>query len=319
MLNNMKLLYIGQRIDRIASGADQVNKRNQQLLREIFQEQLVYLEPSVTGVLDNLVLGVNKKLINSVKRELDKGDYTHLFIGQYFKTIGLRALPFYLIVKWWEKIGCKYSDKFITLNKRDSELLKTIYGKDSSVELPTSFDDRFDLEKANAAARCISGNSIAFLFVSVAFFANLQGVQWMIDNVIPYVQGNFYIVGKGMDKVAFKHLTSNIYIYGFVEDLTDFYYRARIVVSPIFVGGGMRTKTAEALMYGKSIVGTKEAFEGYQMDSRCMYMCSTPDEFIQTITTMQDCKRLNPYSRELYNQYYSTGAALCTLKNIFNE
>ena len=153
----------------------------------------------------------------------------------------------------------------------------------------------------------------------MAFFANIQGVQWFIDNVMPKVKGQFYIVGKGMDKVLFKNLTPNIHIYGFVDDLADFYYKARMVVSPIFVGGGMKTKTAEALMYGKSIVGTAEAFEGYEMETRCMYRCSTAEGFIQTIISLQGCQRLNPYSRKLYNEYYSTDIALKALKNVFDE
>lgn len=347
----MKLLYIGQHIDHISSGADQVNKRNQQLLTKVFQGQVTYLEPSVKGMFDKLVFGVNKKFIASVKGELDKGEYTHLFIAQslmgriskfvkqnypsvvvvnffhnievqyaheYLKTTGLRAIPFYLAVKYWEKVGCRYTDKFITLNRRDSDLLKEIYSKEATIELPTSFDDKFD-EEQNQSIELNDKEQIDYLFVGVSFFANIQGVQWFLDNVMPQLKGNFYIVGKGMDKVRFKNLTPNIHIYGFVEDLANYYYRARIVVSPIFVGGGMKTKTAEALMYGKTIVGTEEAFEGYKVDDRCMHKCSTSDNFINVINSLQNSQRLNSHSRDLYNMYYSTDAAVNTIKNIFNE
>lgn len=344
----MRLLYIGKYIERISSGADQVNKRNQQLLMKIFRNKVTYLEPSVKGMFDKLVFGINGEMISSVERELTNGEYTHLFISQslmgriakfvkrnypsvvvinffhnievqyaheYFKTTGLQSIPFYLAVKWWEKVGCQYTDKFVTLNKRDSNLLKRIYRKDATIELPTSFDDKFD-EERNQKAILSSKKSIDYLFVGVAFFANIQGVQWFIDNVMPFLKGNLYIVGKGMDKVPFKNLTSNIYIYGFVEDLSDFYYRAQMVVSPIFVGGGMKTKTAEALMYGKSIVGTEEAFEGYEVDNRCMYKCSTSENFVQTVVAVQGCQRMNQHSRDLYKMYYSTDIALNTLKNI---
>ncbi len=37
------------------------------------------------------------------------------------------------------------------------------------------------------------------------------------------------------------------------------------IISPIFVGGGMKVKTCEALMYGKNIIGTSESFEGYDI------------------------------------------------------
>lgn len=44
----------------------------------------------------------------------------------------------------------------------------------------------------------------------------------------------------------------------------------------------MKTKTAEALMYGKTIIGTKEAFEGYVLDEKAMKLCSNAQEFIDT-------------------------------------
>lgn len=348
----MRLLYIGVRINHITSGADQVNKRNQQLLMRIFHNQITYVEPIEGGVVNKIVFGVNREIKNVVKNELGKGIYSHVFIAQsllgriakvvkqhapsvevitffhnievqyaqeYLRTRGVKALPFCLAVKWWERIACQFTDIFITLNKRDSFLLKKVYGKEATIELPTSFHDRFDIQEAMVATRNEEDSPIDYLFVGVAFFANLQGVQWFIDNVMPKVKGEFYIVGKGMDKVAFNNLTPNIHIYGFVDDLAGFYYRARIVISPIFVGGGMKTKTAEALMFGKTIVGTTEAFEGYEIDNRCMYKCSTPEDFIQAIFSLQGCRTLNQHSRNLFKKYYSTDAAFSILKNIFYE
>ena len=41
-----------------------------------------------------------------------------------------------------------------------------------------------------------------------------------------------------------------------VDCLETWYEKADVVISPIFLGSGMKTKTAEALMYGKPILGT---------------------------------------------------------------
>ena len=67
---------------------------------------------------------------------------------KYLKTSGFRALPFLCAVKIWEKETCLYSDVIITLNNRDSMLLDKIYNRKSDLELPTSFDDKFDECKA---------------------------------------------------------------------------------------------------------------------------------------------------------------------------
>lgn len=350
-LRNMtknKLLYIGSRINKPKDGADQVNMRNQKLLETIFKDGVDYVSSSKPSLLNKLFLGVTNNQIDEIDNQLKSGEYKKVFISQslfgravkhiktnypevliytffhnieiqyaaeYRKTAGLKSLPFYVAVKHWERICCKYTDVFITLNKRDSDLLRKIYGKHSNMELPTSFDDKFDQIKAE----CINASDfepIDYLFVGVAFFANIQGVQWFIDNVIPYVEGHFHVVGKDMDKVEWKNLTPNVHIHGFVDDLSEYYYRARIVVSPIFVGGGMKTKTAEALMYGKTILGTSEAFEGYEINANCMKLCQNEQEFVKSCQEQKNAPLLCLAAREIFTDHYSNDIALHRLSKI---
>lgn len=346
-----KILYIGDKITFPRDGADQVNMRNQQLLERICSENVIYLSPSTkksSNLLQRFYLGVTDIFIKKVLVELSKGDYKYVFIShstmgrlakfikrtfldvkiitffhnievqyahEYYKTKGLRALPFYLAVKRWEKFACDFSDYNITLNQRDSKLLKKIYNKDACLELPTSFDDKYCEEnRLEMIQNC--KEKIDYLFVGVAFFANVHGVQWFIDNVIPRVKGHFYVVGKGMDNVIFKNLNERIHIYGFVDDLSYYYYNAKCIVSPIFVGGGMKTKTAEALMYGKMVIGTNETFEGYRLNDNCTRVCNTPEEFEKALNI--DYSEFNISARNLYNTYYNSEASLQLIKRFFN-
>ena len=57
---------------------------------------------------------------------------------------------------------------------------------------------------------------------------------------------------------------NNVTVVGSVENLDEWYNKADLVVGPIFKGEGMKTKTCEALMYGKRYLGTDEALEGYE-------------------------------------------------------
>ena len=68
---------------------------------------------------------------------------------------------------------------------------------------------------------------IDYLFVGVSFFANVEAVQWFINNVMPMVDGHFHVVGKGMNKALFHNVTNRVHIHGYVDDLSDYYYRAR--------------------------------------------------------------------------------------------
>lgn len=345
------ILYIGKRIIKPQGGADQVNLRNLQLLIDIFADGLTISEPTSDGLMNKLFLGSTRQNIEAMRKELSTGKYDYVFISQsllggmaravkkefptvkvitffhnievqyaqsYYHTKGIKALPFFLLVKYWEKVCVDNTDYFITLNSRDSALLHEVYGKSSNLELPTSLVDKYS-EEDRLQNKEVKGEQIDYLFVGVAFFANVQGVQWFIDNVMPKVSGHLWVVGKGMDTVVYKNMSERIHVLGFVNDLSSYYYQAKCVVSPIFVGGGMKTKTAEALMFGKTIIGTREAFEGYE---RCSSMieCNTKEGFINSINSIKemDASSFSEESRFLFSSTYSYEALFNRFINWLN-
>lgn len=345
-----QVLYIGQRIEKTESGADYVNYRNQHILQAVLGDRIRYVGIARETILDNLCFGVNNYVLERIRQELSSRSISLVFISQsllgrvaklirkefpnlrivtffhnievcyaeaYLKDRGIRALPFFFCAKYWERICVANSDYLITLNGRDSNLLNKIYGRESDLELPTSFIDQYDV---NQSLKNQDEPPIDYLFVGVSFFANVHGVQWFIDSVMPNVKGHLWIVGKGMDQVQFQHLNSRIHILGFVDDLSKFYYRAQLVVSPIFIGAGMKTKTAEALMYGKVIVGTKEAFEGYD---RCdsMIECNNAEEYIDVINNLSidSISKMEGTSRKLFLEKYSISASINRLSNWFSS
>jgi glycosyltransferase involved in cell wall biosynthesis len=204
----------------------------------------------------------------------------------------------------------------ITLNHRDSRRLKEVYGVTATAELPTSFSDTYDENKAQKLDAG-SQSEITYLFVGRAFFANVEGVQWFITNVLPNIKGTLYVVGSGMDKDAFADLTNRVKILGYVDNLSEVYYKARFVVSPILSGAGMKTKTAEALMFGKTIIGTTEAFEGYELTDGATYLCNTADEWISTINRLKSqSSNINLVSRSLFKKNHCTEALIEVLAQV---
>lgn len=350
MKKEVNILYIGSNLSSIQSGADVINSRNIKLLREV-ANNIIYLTPPINSLYYKFIFGVSKSMLNEIDRLLINSKITHVFISQslygravghikrqhpkiqiitfchnieidyaksYLKISGIKALPFYLAVRQWEKIAILNSSQIITLNKRDAQRLKEVYGREATCQLPTSFDDKFDIEKAEYIIRNREIEKIDYLFVGVAFFPNIEGIQWFINNVIPKLPGHLYIIGKGMDKVVFKNLTDHVHILGFVEDLSEYYYRAKMVVSPIFSGAGMKTKTAEALMYGKIVIGTTEAFEGYDIDDRCMKLANTQEQFVNRINDVSNniCEGINSYARSAFLKNHETKSLVSRLSNI---
>lgn len=214
-----------------------------------------------------------------------------------------------LIIKRNELYTVRHSDVLITLNKRDANMLYKIYKKQATLQLPTTFEDKYDSSKATDYIPLLH-NRIHLLFVGVNFFANTCGIKWFIENVLPEIsKAHLTIVGKDMNKVFTN--SSQVTVYGFVEDLSSFYYSADIVIMPIFYGAGMKTKTAEALMYGCPIIGTNEAFEGYEFNLELVgALANTKEEMISSILEIsQNIDRLLQFrlnSRNIFMRLYNT-------------
>lgn len=347
-----KILYIGQKITKVESGADVVNFRNIHLLYDFFgKENVFFIQPkpfvSFWDKISFYLAGLDRKKEQEVIDFLEKNsEVEFVFLSQslvgrqvekikkkfknkvkiitffhniekhyareYLKTSGLRAFLFYFGAVYNEKKAVKYSDKFLLLNQRDNEYLQKEYNTQSDFILPVSVEDKFSIEKIKNS----SPEEPVYLFVGVNFFANVNAVEWFIEKVLPYVKGKLKIVGKGMETHKEKWQSDRVEVYGFVEDISEFYYASSLVIAPIFVGGGMKTKTAEALMYGKTIVGTLEAFQGYVQNHHAMKIAHTKEEFIKILNS-EKFLPYNEISRQIFCKHYKNDIILETFKKVF--
>ncbi|MGL4307819.1 MAG: glycosyltransferase, partial [Cetobacterium sp.] len=215
-----------------------------------------------------------------------------------------------------EKLTYKYSDEIIVLNEREKKELIKIYGdqyKNKINIIPLTLEDKFteyneieDLKKFD------------YLFVGSDFYANINGLRWFCKNVMPYVSGKLKVIGKGMEKYKLELENEKIEIIGTVESIEEYYYSALCVVAPIFEGAGMKTKITEALMFGKKIFGTKEAFEGFDINVEIGEVCNTREEFIKSLNN-ENYTNYNIFSRNLYLEKYSDYKKQIYLKNIFRK
>ena len=90
------------------------------------------------------------------------------------------------------------------------------------------------------------------------------------------------------------------------------------------LGSGMKSKTAEALMYGKPILGTKEAFEGYDTDpAKVGALCNTATEFIETIGKIQQdydwIEQHGIYARKEYKTRYDYKISLNEFRSFMRK
>ncbi len=233
-----------------------------------------------------------------------------------FKTGRFRPYVYikYKCVKYNERIITKKADYCICMNQRDNAILNRYFHRQADFFLPTTIKDTYYSPKLTPK----SAETVTLLFVGIFFLPTIHGLNWFIKQVLPYIECELVVVGREMEKYRPPIHTEKLKIIGTVKDLSDYYEQADAVVCPIFIGDGMKTKTAEAMMYGKTIFATDEALEGYEVEGvKGIYRCNEANEFIEKIQanakSSERCK-YNESVRKCFLEKYEFNARLSEFK-----
>ena len=241
------------------------------------------------------------------------------FWGSLRMQKNLRALAVLVANALAERKAVRFSDKRVCLSERDSRLLRRIYGRAATHISPMALQDKLptDLGRSLRTKR-----EEFILFVGGAFYANRAGISWFVEHVVPRIGIKTCIVGRGFEDIKHElERAGKVEVVGVVDHLAEWYRNARFVIAPIFDGSGMKTKVAEALMYGKKIVGTPEAFSGYEdIVDQAGWRCATADDFVEAISNAQEQVEFSfdPQLRRLYEEKYSLPAARARLAEILS-
>lgn len=282
-------------------------KINQDIINVINQNNvnIVFIDSSLNGL---LVKQIKKRTGAKVISFFHNCEYSLLKQGILkgeFESI-FRILP----ARFNEKLTVNFSDNTIVLNERDGLLLSRLYHKNDHFIIPITLDDKF-LPYEKREVRKVKN----ILFVGSNFFPNINGVNWFIKNVLPYIDCKLTFVGRDIDKANIIK-SSKLEIVANPDNLTSFYEDADLVVVPIFEGGGMKVKVAEALMYGKVVLASKEATQGYE-NIDTVIECNSASDFINNINKFQGQSN-SEISREAYINRYSTKSAIEKFKELFS-
>ena len=232
-----RLLYIGELIDAPVNGGDRVNMRNIEVLKEVYGSsfsiyplqhvnKIVTLFNLLQGNVGTIRTGDYQKIIRCINlNQIDivflwssklgklarklKKTYPALQVVVFFHNVeshysaeelqvlsDLKTRFLARVVKYNESLSVQWADMLITLNQRDSNLLQQIYGRRATFQLPTSFNDCFDSQRSERYTPLVN-DKWELLFVGYNFFANIQGLTWFVEKVLPRLpKAHLTIVGK---------------------------------------------------------------------------------------------------------------------------
>jgi hypothetical protein len=306
--------------------APDLNRRARECIFKTIQKKsvsIVYIDNSVNGKLiqdikhrfPNVAVIAFFHDIESVKMKEDKDN-------SLFRRL---SLPVYLKN---ERLTAACADKNIVLNERDKRLFEKEFEKEPDAIVPIIIPDvgELPLDKKHTA-----NAKLKILFVGVEYGPNLDGIRWFLKNVIPYIKCDFEfnVVGYRMEKyrAEFEQGHDNVHVIGTVDSLKEWYVDSDLIVAPIFEGGGMKVKTAEALSYGKHFVGCSESLEGYwegipdSLRNHKIFKCDVPEEFAEAIDEIagREFYVNDKEIKEWADSNYSYQANFARYKKIFED
>ncbi|MDR2600761.1 MAG: glycosyltransferase [Oscillospiraceae bacterium] len=274
--------------------------------------EIVFIDFSMMGTLQE-----------RLPKELMQVLFIHVVFGDFVKD-QIRVRPYTLLLRHAflrnESLAVKNADKIITLGKRDALSIRKHYERDCDLLIPATMEDSFDANRL--INRIEKTGKLQLLFVGSLFPYNLHGVTWFVKKIMSHVDAELTIVGRDFEKFAKKLNSSNVHVIGSVDDVSKYYYETDVVVMPILIGNGMKLKTTEALMYGKPIIATNEALEGYDVGGLDnVYRCNSKEQFISTINEYANNKpylQFDKRIRERFLEKYHTPIYVNALKDLLS-
>lgn len=311
---NPFIMYVN---DIISLGFGGLSNRDKGRIISIIQNQkvsLVFIDSSLFGVLSRYISKrTNAKIIVFFHNvEFD-------FVKDIVK-IERKFIFYYRILLAFinEALAAKYSDCIIALTNKDSRRLYDLYKRKADYLIPVSIkEDHIQIQEGSNYS-----SPLKLLFMGSNFPPNIEAAEIIINKLCPQINAQVIIAGSGMDALQKKYNNSErLIIEGYVEDLSQIYSDADVLVMPIMSGAGMKVKTAEALGYGKNIIATTNALEGYDVEGiKGIIRCDSVECFIDAINNFDtNIPKYNVESRNLYVSKYSYAASFEMYSHLFNE
>jgi hypothetical protein len=290
---------------------DGVNERTMSQALDVIREHRI-----TRVIVDGSNFGGFVRAVKSTEPHVRVSTFFHnaearFFFGALQESRSARAAAVLAVNFLAERMAVRYSDDILCLSERDSAMLRRLYGRAATHIFPLSLQDRYT--RAASSTQTFTSSGPYLLFVGGAFYANVSGMEWFVQNVAPRLSVKTVVVGKGFERERERlQAAGKVEIVGAVDDLNPWYRNALLAIAPVFDGSGMKTKVAEGLMYGKRIIGTTEAFSGYEaLIGKPEWVCNTANEFITAIRRETDAEppAFDPALRRLYEQNFSLDAA----------
>lgn len=218
--------------------------------------------------------------------------HSHNIEGERFKSTG----------KWWagillgyEKLVHRCADYIFFVTEEDRQYSITRFKAGAAKCLTTPYGIEWKQaptteERAEAKAvlqkqyKFGPNDTVLFLNGSFNYKPNLDALLYVLERLNPLLLANkgfvykIFICGKGIPASITSKNYPNVFIAGFVDDISVYFKGSDIFLNPLSTGGGIKTKLVEALGYNLYVVSLRDGAIGIPAGVTGDKMVVIPDD-----------------------------------------
>lgn len=142
-------------------------------------------------------------------------------------------------------------------------------------------------------------NTSDLLFVgNFSHLPNVDGIQYFCKEIFPLILRKLpniklNIVGSSPSNAIRVLANENVVVTGYVEDLSCYLRKARVSISPLRYGSGMKGKIGEALSWGLPVITTSIGAEGMGLrDGQDVLIADEPMLFADKVVSLYNDPQL---------------------------
>lgn len=211
------------------------------------------------------------------------------------------------IIKKYELKCCRQCDLLLVYSETEKKFLQTYLPNTKIVTMPPIVA----LPKISDQDYCTGDFNLLFVG-NFSHKPNVNAAKYLIKNIFPLLakkipEIKLFIVGQ--PKLAINNLPPNIIITGYVDNLTDYYYKAHLIIAPINTGGGIRIKILEAMSYAKAVITTSVGAEGIKRENNNLIIAESIKEFVDATLNLyhhrESIKQIGLAARKTIESHYA--------------
>lgn len=192
----------------------------------------------------------------------------------------------------------RYFDKFFCVSNDE----KIFYEK--LLEKKMHFIPHFS-DKKNYKLKPLCERKWDVFFIGFDNPFNVEGLNWFLDEVYPYLDKNLKILLVGTSTNKINNSYSNVDIIQYAPNLEEIFENIKISICPMFRGTGIKIKVVESMENGLPVVCTERGVDGLPDKTECgCLVAEDAKEFAEYINKLtSDDNFYNEVSEKIKNYY----------------